>query len=259
MNNNRYNRITLFIFIATLLFVLMLAISFWKAFLDAEISTGAWPFIFLLLALGGVVGIYFFYLQATNSELLNEHISKLVSEERTKLLKEIEKDSQQEEETEEKIDISQKLNLLVPKGNYKSVETFAKKLLENMAKELEIVQGVFYLYAPKKKIYSFVAGYALTREESPSDFKAGENLSGQAAKTGELMVISDIPEDYFETESGLGKSKPKYIGLVPVVNEKITLAVIEIATFIELGNEIRELLTKAIPLIADKINQIQKS
>lgn len=259
MNNTRYNRITLFIFIATLLFVLMLAISFWQAFLSAEVSVGAWPFVFLLLALGGVAGIYFFYLQATNADRLEQHLSKRVREERIKLLQEIEKDTEEEDITVEKTNISEKVRLILPKGNYKTVETFAKKLLNNLAAETEMIQGVFYLYTPKNKTYNFLTGYALTREDPPSKFKLGESLGGQTAKSGELMVLSDIPEDYFETESGLGKSMPKYIGLLPIVNEKITLAVIEIATFIEMGDEIKELLTKVSPLIAEKLIQIQKS
>jgi hypothetical protein len=236
----------------------MLSASFWSA-IQNEAKAGIWPFVFLILSLSGIAGMYLQYRSATNTAAISKEIERIVSEEKNKLLQVLNKEKKEKEVEIVQMDIDAKLSSLIPKGNFKTMDVFAKKLLDGFASEVQMVRGAFYLYDSKSKLYNFLAGYALTGETVPSSFKVDENLTGAAAKTAELMIVSDIPEDYFETESGLGKSKPKFLAILPVVNEKRTIAVIEIATFIDMGHELKELLSRAAVPIGEKTIQLLKS
>jgi hypothetical protein len=47
----------------------------------------------------------------------------------------------------------------------------------------------------------------------------------------ETIQLTEIPDDYVEITSGLGKATPSYILLVPLKHEEDVLGVIEIASF----------------------------
>ena len=53
--------------------------------------------------------------------------------------------------------------------------------------------------------------------------------------------------------------KPKYLAIVPIVDEKTTYAVIEIATFIEIGPFEKDLLEQLARQIGEKLKQLKKS
>lgn len=251
---------TLMLFVATLASVILMAASFWQAFYNSGVSAGPLPVIFLFLSLGGLTGIFFLFRKATDRAGIESEINDRVRQARTKILQDLsnEKEEKTEEGTTQK-DVEKIIADLVPRGNFKTTESFARKLLANLADEFQMIRGMYFEYQTKSRKFKFLAGYALTEEDTPPDFTAGENLNGEAARSKELMVISDIPEDYFEAESGLGKSRPRYLSILPVVDEKSTLAVIEIATFIEIGAAEKEILTGAAKQIAEKLSQLKKS
>jgi len=107
-------------------------------------------------------------------------------------------------------------------------ESYAKsgqELLTNLAKELEIMSGVFY--AREKDSFLAVATYALASASEPYSFKEGEGLSGQAAANQQIMLLSSLPEGHLQVYSGLGKAEPSYLAIVPLVYENRTIAVLE--------------------------------
>jgi len=62
-------------------------------------------------------------------------------------------------------------------------------------------------------------------------FRPGEGLAGQAAAEKRLMVIENLPPDYFYIESSLGRHTPRAVAIVPAVFEGRVLAVIELGKF----------------------------
>lgn len=100
-----------------------------------------------------------------------------------------------------------------------------KDLLKNLAKELEIMSGV--LYIRKKNTFQIAASFALASPTEPYTFKEGEGLSGQAAANQEIMVLTSLPEGHLEVYSGLGKSEPTYLAIIPLVHQSKTVAVLE--------------------------------
>lgn len=106
-----------------------------------------------------------------------------------------------------------------------ATEQLGKLLLKNLARELEIMSGIYY--REHKGIFTVEASYAMASTTEPYTFKLGEGLSGQAAKNQQLMLVTSLPEGHLEVYSGLGKAPPAYLAIVPLVHKGKTIAVLE--------------------------------
>jgi putative methionine-R-sulfoxide reductase with GAF domain len=131
-----------------------------------------------------------------------------------------------------------------------------EKVLWTVANDLEAVQGAVFLTKQKDnnlKVIELFAGYAYYLPESKIlTYEFGEGLAGQVAKDGRLVNISSIPEGYISVISGLGKSSPTNLILVPIKNEQENvLGVIEIASF-QNFNQKDELFLKEVALLLAK-------
>ena len=104
-------------------------------------------------------------------------------------------------------------------------EQLGKLLLKNLARELEIMSGIFY--RENKGEFIVEATYAMPTSTEPFTFKTGEGLSGQAARNQQLMVLNRLPKGHLEVYSGLGKAPPAYLAIVPLVHKGKTIAVLE--------------------------------
>jgi len=235
-----------------------MAKSFWNVIIDNKLSISIWPLVFLLLALTFITAIYLFYLKATNKTLISDAINSKVDEERAKIISDFsKKDEEEEKNVDKELEIKEKLTKLIPKGSFKTTESFGQKLLSTIADEFQIVQGMLFLKDAKKK-YKFVSGYALTNTEDIPEFKEGENITGQAVLDKQIITIDEIPEEYFTIDSGLGKSKPRHLIVAPLNKGKEVVAVLELATFKKPGEDDIELLNKISENAAEKLIQLQK-
>jgi hypothetical protein len=170
-------------------------------------------FVFLLLSLIAVSLFYIIFRKATDPGTIENLIGEKVSEERKRILSEINK---KEEVKEDKgIEIEKKVADIIPKGNFKSAESFARKLLSNLASEMQMVMGIIYTVKNKNNSYTFLTGYALPSEQIPPDFKSGENLNGQAAASKEIMILRNLPENTLQLNR-VSKSKPRNLIIAPL-------------------------------------------
>ncbi len=104
-------------------------------------------------------------------------------------------------------------------------EQLGPLLLKNLAREIEMMSGIFY--SEKKGEYRALATYAMASSTEPYTFKSGEGLSGQVAKNQQVMVLTRLPEGHLEVYSGLGKAAPSYLAIVPLIHKGKTIAVLE--------------------------------
>ncbi|WP_300011514.1 HAMP domain-containing protein [Pseudonocardia sp.] len=70
-------------------------------------------------------------------------------------------------------------------------------------------------------------GYALAVTDPPVAVRSGEGLVGQAAATGETVLMTDVPRDYLPIRSGVGTTAPRAVVVLPVPFEGESLGVIE--------------------------------
>jgi transcriptional regulator with GAF, ATPase, and Fis domain len=137
-----------------------------------------------------------------------------------------------------------------------NLEEFFQNILSNIAKEKEILQGVFLLCdfdgeIPKLRYLSGYACMKLNNEED--EFLLGEGLPGQVAKDGKLLNLKKVPEGYITIKTGLGSASPNSLIIFPIKSENKILGVIELASFHEFTQEDEEFFTSLSELIAAKM------
>jgi transcriptional regulator with GAF, ATPase, and Fis domain len=130
------------------------------------------------------------------------------------------------------VDIDLLAAFIIPKIDFKeSIENYTERILQNLAKEFEIVQGVFYLKDEKSSEFCALSTYAWASDKPPATFIAGEGLTGQVAKNKTIMNVNHIPENYITVISGLGSSSPENLLIVPLLLNKETIGIIELSSF----------------------------
>jgi PAS domain-containing protein len=116
-----------------------------------------------------------------------------------------------------------------------SIEDFTSVIISKLTKYLDAQLGGLYILNdenPKDTFLELSAFYAYDRQKFISkQIKPGENLVGQSLIEEDTIFITDIPENYVNITSGLGKDTPKSLLIVPLkLNEKIH-GVVELASF----------------------------
>jgi len=94
--------------------------------------------------------------------------------------------------------------------------------------------------------------------KEPKKFKTGESLPGQVAKNKTILNISNIPENYINIFSGLGKSSPKYMLFIPILYNNKTIGVIELASFKSFNKNTEQIFTELSGIMGEKINMLLK-
>ncbi|KPK88199.1 MAG: hypothetical protein AMS27_00130 [Bacteroides sp. SM23_62_1] len=152
------------------------------------------------------------------------------------------------------IDIDDLASFVVPKIDFKeSLDGYTEKILQNLAKEFDIVQGVFYLKDEKDTEFYASSTFAWASEKPPASFKAGEGLTGQVAKNKTIMNINHIPEHYMIVVSGLGSGSPINLLIVPLLVNKDTIGIIELASFKNFDDQAEWTLKNLSKIIANGI------
>lgn len=137
-------------------------------------------------------------------------------------------------------------------------------LIQELTRYLEVEAGALYLlqYTNEgKPCYILKGSRAYDHaHEIKTSFFPGEGLVGRCAAGSEIIVLTDLPEDYIRIRSGLGAGDPATIILVPVIFETEVLGVIELATFSivkqykidflgQLGQSLGASFSKLIPVV----------
>jgi CheY-like chemotaxis protein/CHASE3 domain sensor protein len=111
-------------------------------------------------------------------------------------------------------------------------EQDVRRLADNIASFLAA-----YLEAPLAALYytevpgqlQRVGAYALPLSES--DDRSPPALTKQVFQDGALLYLRDVPEDYFEVKSGLGKGRPRHLLLAPLETNGVSVGVAELGLF----------------------------
>jgi putative methionine-R-sulfoxide reductase with GAF domain len=160
------------------------------------------------------------------------------------------------DKSHELIDIESYLKKIIPKESSKfDLTIFTEKILSNIAKEFDIVQGLFFFKEKDSETYKNIGKYAYFGEEEPKDFKIGETLSGQVAKNKTILFLTDIPDNYVTILSGLGTSSPNNLLIIPVIVNDETIGIIELASFKEFEKKFNDLFLKVSENIGQTLNK----
>src|SRR5215470_5779143 len=119
--------------------------------------------------------------------------------------------------------------------------------------------GTFFLAetADGEARLRLIAGYGLRGDiESHSQFRLGQSLIGQVAKTRKPIVMTDIPADYVKISSGLGEAVPVNVMILPIVFEDQVLGVIEAGSFGRFTRVHQDFLEQLVETIGVSVNSI---
>ena len=144
-----------------------------------------------------------------------------------------------------------------PETHFDSAVAFTEKTLQNIAKELDIVQGLVFVFNDTDKTFRISGQYAYFSEEQPRSFPLGETLSGQVAKNQKLLNLKDLPDGYVTVLSGLGKSNPNSLIIAPVVHNGESIGIIELASFKPFGENEETLVKKICEAMAHQLNSLR--
>jgi len=161
----------------------------------------------------------------------------------------------------EEFDAEGALARIIPstESNFRSVSAYAENVLQNIAKELEIVQGLVFVLNKTDLLFHISGEYAYYSEERPRSFPLGETLSGQVAKNQKILNVKELPEGYITILSGLGKSYPRHLIIVPIVYNSESIGIMELASFKPFGENEELLLRKAGESMANVLNELMNN
>ena len=135
--------------------------------------------------------------------------------------------------------------------------------LTYLARYIDAVVGVAYA-ADEQGQLDLLEAYAFDPGQvSARSFRPGEGIVGQAARDGELRVLSDVPAGYVTVTSGLGGTSPCHLLVVPFSFEGRCMGVLEFGFLeppssqsLELMRRVRDLLGTAFR-VAESRERVQ--
>jgi HAMP domain-containing protein/signal transduction histidine kinase/DNA-binding response OmpR family regulator len=143
----------------------------------------------------------------------------------------------------------------------KELNSVTKAILSELAQVVTAQHGLFYILEESEKFedskLKLIASYAYKkRKNGPLKFSMGEGLIGQCALQKERILLTNVPSDYVQINSGLGAAKPLNIIILPVLFENRLKAVIELASFDSFSQthqDFLEGLTESIGIVLNTI------
>jgi len=233
IDKKKYRKFSVVSLIVLVVGLLLTFAALWNSLRNSNVQKEGWVVFFVLILFA--TGVFLFFIafsSADETEL--EKMKKLAFEAGKKeILQEIE--IKKQEETSEDKDEAEAVNhtvtsVLTGMQGIRTLNSFCNKVLSNLGKEMGIVQGILYVKNAKDSLFIPTGEYALT-DRKPDSFKPGEGLAGQVAESKTSMILYDVPENYFSVSSGLGNSQPRFLLIVPILNNEESIGVIELAAF----------------------------
>ncbi len=146
--------------------------------------------------------------------------------------------------------------LLKDVDNMPNINKMSEKLLHNFADKFSIVQGIIFIKNKGEELFQPMSTYAYYSNETIRPFKSGEGISGQVAKNKKMLSITNIPEDYITVLSGLGSSSPSKLLIIPLIADENTNAIIELASFTDFPENIKEMIEEVSKPLGELIQNI---
>ncbi|MBW6483369.1 MAG: GAF domain-containing protein [Vicingaceae bacterium] len=137
-----------------------------------------------------------------------------------------------------------------------SLEMLSDKIIANLVKYLNANQGNIFVINEEgsEKFLELTASYAWDRKKfKEKRILLGEGLAGRCWQEAERVYLTDVPNDYVEITSGLGKANPTSILIVPMKMDEKVFGVIEIASFNQFESYQIDFIEKLAESIASTI------
>jgi signal transduction histidine kinase/CheY-like chemotaxis protein len=136
---------------------------------------------------------------------------------------------------------------------------FGNRLLSKLMPLIGCGYGAFYLNHDSDGRFHFASGYGGSAQCHHESFALGEGLPGQAAVERKTIILCEIPADYIQICSGLGKASPRALAVVPIAGQQRVLAIIEAASFGALTDQQRALLDETAAMVVLRLEVLLRN
>jgi len=148
--------------------------------------------------------------------------------------------------------------------NNTDLSKLADEIISNLVKYLKANQGAIYIVddtdasQEEEPTMSMKACYAWDKKKYLNHkIHRGEGIAGQAWQEGDIIYLTEVPQDYIRIVSGLGDANPTSVLIVPLkVNDQI-FGVVEIASFNVFQDYEMEFVQKIAESIASSISSVK--
>ncbi|MEW9527540.1 HAMP domain-containing protein [Microbispora sp. NPDC049125] len=131
----------------------------------------------------------------------------------------------------------------------------ARLIMNELTPLVSASHGACYLVAGGR--LELIAGYGIQPGSSPRQrFALGEGIVGQAAMEARQVILENVPADSITIETGLSRSRPAQIVVLPILFENHVLGVLEMASFTQFSEVHLAFLTQLVETIGVTINTI---
>ncbi|MEV0589997.1 HAMP domain-containing protein [Nonomuraea cavernae] len=138
---------------------------------------------------------------------------------------------------------------------HRDLATVAELVLNDLAPLVSAQYGAFFLAEESELELISAYGYPADPDR-PTRFRMGETLVGQAARSHKTIAMTDIPAGYITVASGLGRTQPASVVVLPIVVEEQVLGVIELASVYAFTPVHRAFLDQLMETIGVNLNTI---
>jgi signal transduction histidine kinase/HAMP domain-containing protein/ActR/RegA family two-component response regulator len=142
---------------------------------------------------------------------------------------------------------------------HRDLVTVADLIMEEMVPLIGAQHGTFFLAdaSSGETRLRLIAGYGLRADlDAPSQFRLGQSLIGQVAKTKKPVLVTGAPADYVKISSGLGEATPVNLVVMPIVFEGEVLGVIEVGAFNAFTRTHQDFLEQLMEAIGVNVNAL---
>ena len=146
--------------------------------------------------------------------------------------------------------------------NKSDFKMLSNRALVDMIKYVDARVGAMFLAdkdAEGNQILEMVANYGCGTDYKLANnvVYPGNGLVGATFADKEIRHITDVPDNYLKVSSGLGKSTPKSLLLIPMIYEEQAVGVVEIASFNEFTQAEINLLKRCADIVAGSIKTVR--
>jgi two-component system chemotaxis sensor kinase CheA len=252
----RYRLIAILSFIVLIITLGILFIKFWNNFsLNPDINIDNIVYLYLLIIMASALALFlvglFQYSEIQSAEI---DFNEIPSTDKSSPENLQTSDQSNDSFFAPDIEVDDLAVIIVPKIDFKeSIEDYTEKILQNLARQFSLVRGVFYVKNEKTSLFQPVSTYAWASENPPASFYSGEGLTGQVAKNRIHMKVNSIPDGYIKVQSGLGAGSPRNLMIIPLLLNKETIGIIELASFKEFDKVTEWTIKNLSRIIANSI------
>ena len=145
--------------------------------------------------------------------------------------------------------------------NNDDIQKLSDEIIRELVHYVGAVQGGIFVVNDNNKeevVLDMISAYAYDRKKfMEKQVKLGEGLVGTCAIEKLPIYMTDVPDNYVQITSGLGKANPTSILLTPLKMEDKIFGVIELAGFKEFEPYKREFVEKLSESIGATLNAVK--